>query len=112
VAQAAAALAATLETAQKGVIYEHDAQSPLAQGLTRALAGLIEEIRAQGTKIFDGEAAITLRAIEQGARDTAKAMGDDAPTSYLTLVGRLLQVNRAAEPGAPPPPTGPAIILP
>lgn len=116
VAEAAAALAATLETAQKGVIYEHDAQSPVAQGLSRALKGLIEEIRAQGTKIFDGEAAIALRAIEQGARDTRSALGETDARAYMTLVGRLLHVDR--EPAASPKPhTGPgrdggSIILP
>src|SRR5919108_3854947 len=37
VAEAAAALASTLETAARGVIYEHTASSPPAQGLATAL---------------------------------------------------------------------------
>ena len=95
VAEAAAALAATLETSARGVIYEHAAQSPIAQGLARALTAMIEEIRAQGTKLYDAEAAIALRAIEQGARETRKASGAGAG-AYLALVGRLLQHTTAA----------------
>ena len=43
---------------------------------------------------IDREAAIALRAIERGARSLAKA---GVPTAYLTLMGRLLQVNHAAD---------------
>jgi hypothetical protein len=103
VADAAGALAATLETAQRGVIYEHGAQSPVAQGLARAMSAMIEDIRAQGTRIYDGEGAIALRAIEQGARETAgatqAAAGEADPRAYLALVSRLL----GGRPGGPQP---------
>lgn len=95
VADAAAALASTLETAARGVIYEHTAQSPIAQRLANDMKAMLEEIRQKGGKVYDREAAIALRAIEQGARDARKAAGGDAAT-YLTLMGRLLQVNQAA----------------
>jgi hypothetical protein len=97
VAESAAAVAATLETAARGVIYEHSPQSPIAQGLARALKTMIEEVRAKGTTVYDGEAAIALRAIEEGARETRKAQTDGDPTAYLGLVGRLLQITRAPD---------------
>ena len=99
VAEAAAVAASTLETAAKGVIYEHAAQSLPAQRLATEMKTMLAEMRQQGAKVSDREAAIVLRAIEQGARDTRKVEPGD--TSYLTLMARLLQRNRA---GAQPPP--------
>jgi hypothetical protein len=95
VAEAASTVAATLETASRGVIYEHNAQSPIAQRLARELQAMLEEMRQHGAKVYDREAAITLRAIEQGARETRKT--DASPTAYLTLIGRLLHANRLAQ---------------
>jgi hypothetical protein len=114
VADAAAALASTLETAARGVIYEHTAQSPIAQRLANEMKAMLEEIRQKGGTVYDREAAIALRAIEQGAREARKAAGGDA-TTYLTLMGRLLQVNQAAPKsalgGQAPRPASP-IVLP
>ncbi|MGH9253058.1 MAG: hypothetical protein ACRD3C_00650 [Vicinamibacterales bacterium] len=91
IADAAAAMAATLETATRGVIYEHTPQSRPAQSLAAAMKELLNEIREQGAKVYDGEAAIALRAIEQGAR-TLRAP-DEGETAYVDLVGRLLQLD-------------------
>ncbi len=71
VAEAAAAMAATLETAARGVIYEHGTQSLVAQRLVTELKALLTELREQGAKVYDGETAIVLRAIEAGAREAA-----------------------------------------
>jgi len=89
VAEAAAVAASTLETAAKGVIYEHATE----------MKTMLAEMRQQGAKVSDREAAIVLRAIEKGAREARKVEPGD--TSYLTLMARLLQRNRA---GAQPPP--------
>lgn len=109
VADAAAAVAATLETAARGVIYEHATQSTVAQKLAKELTALLEQVKGEGATVYDGEAAITLRAIEQGAR----MVGGPAPTGddYLTLVGRLLQIKRASPTPTQAPAAG-AIILP
>lgn len=98
VAEAAQAVAATLETAQRGVIYEHAAQSMPAQRLAGELRAALEGARKDGAVVYDGEAAVALRAIERGAREvgTATGQGDSA---YQDLIGRLLQVNRAARAG-------------
>ena len=110
VAEAAGSVAATLETAAKGVIYEHQAQSTVAQKLAGELRAIVEEIRKGGAVVYDHEAATTLRAIEQGAR-TVAATGE-AQDTYLSLIGRLLQVNRAASDAQPATPTPGPIILP
>jgi hypothetical protein len=99
VADAAGALAATLETAAKGVIYEHPAQSLVAQRLGNDLKAVLDEMRQHGATVYDREAAIVLRAIEQGARE-ARQLSGGGSASYLAVMGRLLQINRAARAGA------------
>lgn len=113
VAQAAGAAAATLETSTRGVIYEHQAQSVTAQRLASELTALLTEIRAQGAKVLDGEVAIVLRAIEEGAKDTRRASGAkvDDETAYISLIGRLLHVRRAAPASEPVTPQS-SLILP
>lgn len=108
VAEAASAAAATLETAARGVIYDHAAQSLPAQRLATEMKAMLAEMRQQGAKVFDREAAMVLRAIETGARETRKLEPGD--TSYLTLMARLLQRNRAAAPATPTPPS--SLIIP
>ena len=73
VVEAAASVASTLETAARGVIYEHTAQSPPAQRLAAEMRALLAEMRHQVATVYDREAAIVLRAIELGARETRKS---------------------------------------
>lgn len=108
VADAAAAVAATLETAARGVIYEHTPAGPPAQALAGELKTMLAQMREQGATLFDREAAIVLRAIEQGARGSAAAGGQ---TGYLDLVARLLQVTAPREP-APEAAASSPLILP
>jgi len=110
VADAAAALASTLETAIRGVIYEHTASSPPARALAAALKGLLAQIREQGARVFDGEAAVVLRAIEQGARTLKKP--EDSDTAYLELMARLLAGAAAPEPTRAESRPGSSLILP
>jgi hypothetical protein len=91
VADAAAALAATLETSARGVIYEHPAQTVSGQRLASELKALLGEIRERGTAVYDHEAAVALRAVEGGARETRKSLGGDS--SYLEVMVRLLQLQ-------------------
>jgi hypothetical protein len=105
VADAAGSVAATLETAARGVIYEHAAQSRPAQRLAGEMTAMLAEMRQQGAKVYDREAAVVLRAIEKGARETRRLEPGDA--SYLTLMGRLLQRHRVA-----PPAKSPSLIVP
>jgi hypothetical protein len=93
VAEAASACAATIETAAKGVLYEHTPTTLPAQKLTGEFRALLVQVREHGAAVYDREAAIALRAVERGAR-TLTHPGE--PTAYLALMGRLLQVNKAA----------------
>ena len=108
VAEAAATMASTLETAARGVIYEHAAQSLPAQRLANEMKTMLAEMRQQGATVYDREAAIALRAIEKGARETRKTEPGD--TAYLTLMARLLQRNRGAAQSAPA--ERPSLIIP
>lgn len=109
VVEAAASFAATLETAARGVIYDHVPASIPAQSLTGALKTLLGQIREQGGTVYDREAAIALRAVEQGGR-AVRAPGE-GDRDYLELMGRLLQETPTAEPQAAPSPSG-SLILP
>lgn len=97
VAEAASAAAATLETAARGLIYEHSPQSVPAQRLTTGFLTLLARIRQEGTTVYDREAAAVLRSMERGAKETrTRAGGDDPATAYLTLIKRLLMVGPKA----------------
>ena len=98
VAQAAASLASTLETAARGVIFEQPPQSPTARRVAEGFKTLMEHVREQGATLFDREAAITLRAIEQGSTTVGSAQGG-GDTAYIDLMARLLQVKRARAEG-------------
>src|SRR6188508_3742230 len=108
VAEAAAAVAATLETAARGVIYEHAAQSLPAQRLASEMKAMLADLQQQGVKVYDREVAIVLRAIEKGARETRTIEPGDA--SYLTLMARLLQRNKSGKESPAEPP--PSLIIP
>jgi hypothetical protein len=97
VAEASATLAATLETAARGVIYEHTSPSLPAQRLAGEMKGLLDQIRQRGATVHEREVAIVLRAIEAGARG-AQAGSAPADDSYLTMMSRLLPVQAAAQP--------------
>lgn len=107
VAQAAASVAATLETAARGIIFEQAPQSPAARKLADAFKTMMEHVREQGAALFDREAAITLRAIEQGATTVGRGPGA-AASAYIDLMARLLQVNRAKAEA----PRGSSIVVP
>jgi hypothetical protein len=108
VIDASAALASTLETAARGVIYEHAPQSPTAQALMTALKGVLEQVREQGAQVYDREAAIALRAIEKGAQ----GMATESATAYLDLMSRLLQVSGTQEAPVAPGSSPSGLILP
>lgn len=93
VAEAAGALAATLETASRGIVYEHTPPSLPAQRLAADIRAALEELRKRGQRIYDHEAAVTLRAVERGAREAGRSAGEGG--GYLGLVARLMQTSRA-----------------
>jgi hypothetical protein len=115
IAEAAAAAASTLETARKGIIYEHQAVSVPAQRLTSELGRVVADLGAQAGSQqarFERDAAVALRRLEQGARTAAKALAGDEPPVYLNLLTRMLKDPGGPGPAAPAPPTGGLIIAP
>src|SRR5688572_5169369 len=90
VALATGALAGSLETASKGVIFEGSTGSVVAEGLRRALKPVIEEVTKNGGSRVESEVALVLRGIERGANHE----GGHIPAgeaSYLELIARVFQ---------------------
>jgi hypothetical protein len=88
-AEAAGALAATLETRARGVIYDHRPASRPAERLMTALRPIIVEGGRGGGTAFDREAAVVLRLL---AAAVEEARGED-PTNkraYLQLAARIV----------------------
>ena len=117
IAAAADAAAATLETARKGIIYEHQAVSVPAQRLTAEYSRVVADLSAQAgahQARLERDAAAALRRLEQGSRTAAKALeGDEAPV-YLNVLNRLLRDPSGTGPAgaAQTPPGGGLIITP
>jgi len=107
VALAAAALATTLESASKGVIFDESTSSPVAEGLRRELRPIVEEITKSGGSRAEREVAALLRGIERGARHEGAPPGESS-TSYLELLTRVLRHM----PPVAPEPRSPLIVAP
>ena len=67
IAQASGALASTLETAAKGIVYEHQPSSLVAARLMAELKGVVDEVVKNGGSALERDAAVVLRRIEQAA---------------------------------------------
>lgn len=101
VADAAAAMAGTLEAAGRGVIAELAAGNPVSEGLRRQIDGFLADIGRKAGPSFGRQAAEVLRAVERGARHDAAGVGPETD-AYLTLLRRIL----------PPPPEDSAKTTP
>ena len=89
VAEAAGALAASFETASRGVLYEQPAATPGGESLRRELKTFLAQASRGGGTAFEREAAEVLRGIERGARHTLDGIRE-GERDYLTLVARVL----------------------
>lgn len=109
VAEATATVAATLETAGKGIIYEHQAVSVPAQRLATELGRGLSELAAQAGSQrgrIERDAATALRRIERSARTAATALAGDEEPIYLRLLARMLQPGAGPKEEAAPPQSG------
>lgn len=111
VAEASGALAATFETAARGVIYEHRPASLSAERLASALKPLFAEAGQGAGSAFERDAVVVLRRIEEASREAAQTAAGEH-RSFLDLVGRIIrkEVNGEAEAG--PAAEGPRLIIP
>jgi hypothetical protein len=103
VAEAAAALCATYETAAKGVIYEHRAGSVPAERLASEWRAVFDELGRSRPSAFALEAAAVLRQLEQRAREMHRVPGVE-PRAFIALAGRIARQfqdgREASHPGA------------
>jgi hypothetical protein len=114
VAEAAASLAATYETAAKGLIYDHRADSLPAQRLAREMRTVFEELGERRPSAFARDGAVVLRQLEHRVRDVMRVAGGD-PRAFIGLAGRLARQftqggSEAAAPGEEAPPRSSLII--
>ncbi|MFA5911401.1 MAG: hypothetical protein WC815_21705 [Vicinamibacterales bacterium] len=89
VAQATGALANSLETSSRGVIFEEATPSLVAAALRKEMRTLVDEITKNGGSRAEREVAAVLRGIERGASHQGGQV-DEGPTGYLELVRRVL----------------------
>jgi hypothetical protein len=99
VAEAAAALAATFETALRGVIYEHHAASAAGARLAAALKPVLTEAGQHDGTPFQRDAAVVLRRLEEAAR--RRDVNRDNPRALVELLGRIIR-QTAETPRQPP----------
>ncbi|BCS35569.1 hypothetical protein TBR22_A48030 [Luteitalea sp. TBR-22] len=110
--EAAAALAATAETAQRGVLYEHQPEGPVAARLARAMSAPLAEAAAAGVKRLDVATALAMRRVEAEVKQFRR-QGEPAPDAYLDFLGRVLKPRLAdAQTGAPLSPSADPVLAP
>ena len=88
----AQALAATYETASKGIIYEHRPTSLAAERLARELKPLLEGRDGRSSVASERDLVEVLRLVERAATDARKTL-DGGARAYLDLVGRLMRFS-------------------
>ena len=116
IAQAAEALAATLETAARGIVYEHQPASLPAARLMAELKTMVGEItRSAATELgasavsgLERDAAIALRRIHEAAKTTSDK--DPQTTLFQELLLRVM-VPAPGTGGDSPDATAPASSL-
>ncbi|HKY23398.1 MAG TPA: hypothetical protein VJM31_19430 [Vicinamibacterales bacterium] len=110
IAHAAGALAATLETAGRGIVYEHQPASLPAARLMAELKTLVDEMSKSAGSALDRDAALALRRIEHGS----KMMVTIRPNAneFQQLLGRVLAPAAASAGQQEAPVPAPSLIVP
>jgi hypothetical protein len=115
VAAAADAAAATLETAGKGIIYQHQAVSVPAERLRAELARIVADLAARAgahQARLERDAAVALRRLEQCARTAPQSLAGDEPPIFLNLLKRVIKEPAPTAAADTAPPTSGLIIAP
>ena len=99
-AAAVGALRKTVETRQKGILYEHPAEDLRAQGLVPELRGLFEarDERDQPVAADDRDLATVLAALDDAL--TGFRLANEGRTSFLDTARRLVGAPAASAPTA------------
>jgi hypothetical protein len=101
VVSAAGALASTYETAARGVIYEHRADSVPAQRMAQGIRELFDQLGRGRPSGFAADAAAVLRRIEDRARAVQRPAAPD-PRAFVALAGRVARRLGTPEAGYHP----------
>jgi hypothetical protein len=110
VAEAVAALAATSETAGRGVIYEHRPVSGPAAHLAAALKAQLTEAGAYRDSSLERDLASALRRIESTVAEM-RAAGHFEPTAFVASLARIVTAARTDERPADDADTAPRLIV-
>jgi hypothetical protein len=111
IAQAADALAGTLETAERGILYERQPTSLPAGRLMAELKAMLAELSKERGTAIERDAAIALRRLQAGASDSAQK--ETNTTAFRELLTRVLAPPERTSPDAHDAAPGPSpIILP
>lgn len=101
VAEAASTVAATLETAGKGIIYQHQAASLPAQRLATAIEAAFRRlVESAGSRLpaIERDAGVALRQLARAATEAGRALAGDEPPVFLKLAARTMAKVGAAGP--------------
>jgi hypothetical protein len=116
IAQAAGAHAATLETAGRGIVYEHRPASLPAGRLLAELKTLVAEMSREGGSALERDAAIALRRLEGASKQSAQANAAVGSDAFQQLLIRVLlpsgRQGTADELQAPSAPASSLLIVP
>jgi hypothetical protein len=109
IAEAAGALASTLETSAKGIVYEHQPASLVAARLMGELKGVVDEVVKNAGSALERDAAIALRRIEHAA----KMMVTVRPNTneFQQLLARVLTPPPETARQAEEPSTAPSSLI-
>jgi hypothetical protein len=116
VAEGVASVAATLETAGKGIIYEHRATSipaqRIADEISAAIRDLVTRAGSDGARL-ERDAAKALRALERTAREAQKDLQNAAQpdVSWLVLASRMFANAQTQPPDPAPSPQPPKLVI-
>jgi hypothetical protein len=108
IAQAAGALAATLETAGRGIVYEHQPASLPAARLLAEMKTLLDEMVKTTGPALERDAAIPLRKLEAAAQVMQKA--DPGGAALQRFLARILAAPPGESRAEREPPPSPLIL--
>jgi hypothetical protein len=116
VADMASSISATLDTAARGMIYEHRPRSLMAQRLATDVRVFLDQGRGQAGSAFDRDSATALARIAATFRNAVKLLDDAGPTACLSTITRVMRAAEAESNAEPEEkrvePPGPSLILP
>jgi hypothetical protein len=111
VAQAMAAMAATFETASRGVIYEHRAPSLSADRVVNGLKPRLAEAGKTRGTAFQRDAGVVLRRIESAGREAMQEHAGDR-RAFLDMLGRVIRQPDNETAATADPDEAPRVIIP